>query len=110
MLLAAGAIIRLEMTRHPLLPMHTATRTGLIDTERRLDQMVLRWGRDGTVTVRHLSPTAEAGPIAIGITVQLEKKLLPRPLVATGVIKVRIDFRGSGRLGFPAIESGTAIG
>ena len=34
-----------EAPRHPLAPMHPATRAGLIETARRLDPLVLRWAR-----------------------------------------------------------------
>jgi len=44
-LMAEGGVIRSAMTRHPLLPMHAVTRAGLIDAARRLDPLVLRWGR-----------------------------------------------------------------
>jgi 4-hydroxy-tetrahydrodipicolinate synthase len=44
-LMKEGGVIRSEMTRHPLLPLHPATRAGLIETARRLDPLVLRWNR-----------------------------------------------------------------
>jgi 4-hydroxy-tetrahydrodipicolinate synthase len=44
-LMREGGIIRSEMVRHPLAPLHPATRAGLIEAARRLDPMVLRWGR-----------------------------------------------------------------
>ena len=34
-----------ETGRHPLTPLHPATRAGLIEIARRLDPLVLRWGR-----------------------------------------------------------------
>jgi 2-keto-3-deoxy-L-arabinonate dehydratase len=44
-LMQEGGVIRSEMTRHPLAPLDSATRSGLIEAARRLDPMVLRWGR-----------------------------------------------------------------
>jgi 4-hydroxy-tetrahydrodipicolinate synthase len=44
-LMHEGGVIRSETTRHPLLPLHPATRAGLIEAARRLDPLVLRWGR-----------------------------------------------------------------
>ena len=44
-LLQEGGVIGCERPRHPLSPLHPATRAGLIETARRLDPMVLRWGR-----------------------------------------------------------------
>ncbi len=40
-----GGVIACEAPRHPFAPLHPATRAGLIETARRLDPMVLRWGR-----------------------------------------------------------------
>ena len=44
-LMQEGGVIRSEMTRHPVLPLHPATRAGLIEIARRTDPLVLRWGR-----------------------------------------------------------------
>ena len=44
-LMAEGGVIRSDMTRHPVLPLHPATRAGLIEIARSTDPMVLRWGR-----------------------------------------------------------------
>ncbi len=44
-LMKEGGVIDCEAPRHPFPPMHPATRAGLIDAARRLDPMVLRWGR-----------------------------------------------------------------
>jgi dihydrodipicolinate synthase/N-acetylneuraminate lyase len=44
-LMKEGGIITCEAGRHPLPPLPPATRAGLIETARRLDPMVLRWGR-----------------------------------------------------------------
>lgn len=44
-LMQEGGVIRSETTRHPVLPLHPATRAGLIEAARRLDPLVLRWGR-----------------------------------------------------------------
>jgi 2-keto-3-deoxy-L-arabinonate dehydratase len=44
-LMKEGGVIACEAPRHPFPPLHPATRAGLIDTARRLDPLVLRWGR-----------------------------------------------------------------
>jgi len=44
-LMKEGGVIACEAPRHPLAPMHPDTRAGLIETARRLDPLVLRWGR-----------------------------------------------------------------
>ena len=44
-LMQAGSIIRSDAVRHPLAPMHPATRDGLLKIARRLDPLVLRWGK-----------------------------------------------------------------
>jgi len=44
-LMKEGGIIASDAVRHPLQPLHPATRAGLIDIARRLDPVVLRWGR-----------------------------------------------------------------
>ncbi len=44
-LMKEGGIIACEAGRHPFPPMHPDTRAGLIDTAKRLDPMVLRWGK-----------------------------------------------------------------
>ena len=44
-LMHAGGIIACEDPRHPFPAMHPAVRQGLLDTARRLDPLVLRWGR-----------------------------------------------------------------
>jgi 2-keto-3-deoxy-L-arabinonate dehydratase len=41
-LIQQGGVIRFEMTRHPVLPIHPVTRAGLIETARRTDPLVLR--------------------------------------------------------------------
>ena len=43
-LMREGGVIACESPRHPLPSLHPATRAGLIDTARRLDPLVLRWG------------------------------------------------------------------
>ena len=43
-LMKEGGVIACEAPRHPFPAMHPATRAGLIDTARRLDPLVLRWG------------------------------------------------------------------
>ena len=44
-LMKAGGVIDCEESRHPWPPMHPEVRKGLLDTARRLDPLVLRWGR-----------------------------------------------------------------
>lgn len=44
-LMQEGGVIACEAPRHPFASLHPATRAGLIETARRLDPMVLRWGR-----------------------------------------------------------------
>jgi len=44
-LMHEGGVIACDAGRHPLPPLHPATRAGLIETARRLDPVVLRWGR-----------------------------------------------------------------
>ncbi|MBR0751234.1 dihydrodipicolinate synthase family protein [Bradyrhizobium jicamae] len=43
-LMQEGGVIRSEAVRHPLQPLHPATRAGLIEIARQLDPLVLRWG------------------------------------------------------------------
>jgi dihydrodipicolinate synthase/N-acetylneuraminate lyase len=44
-LMKEGSVIASEAPRHPFAPLHPAVRAGLLDTARRLDPLVLRWGR-----------------------------------------------------------------
>jgi dihydrodipicolinate synthase/N-acetylneuraminate lyase len=44
-LMREGGVIACEAPRHPFPTMKPAVRTGLIETARRLDPLVLRWGR-----------------------------------------------------------------
>ena len=44
-LMREGGVIACEAPRAPIAPMHPATRAGLLAVARRLDPMVLRWGR-----------------------------------------------------------------
>ena len=44
-LMKEGGVIACEAPRHPFPAMNPVTRAGLIETARRLDPMVLRWGR-----------------------------------------------------------------
>jgi dihydrodipicolinate synthase/N-acetylneuraminate lyase len=44
-LMKEGGVIASDAVRHPLLPLHPATRTGLLDIARRLDPLVLRWAK-----------------------------------------------------------------
>ena len=41
----AGGVIDCEAPRHPWPAMHPAVRAGLLEVARRLDPLVLRWGR-----------------------------------------------------------------
>lgn len=44
-LMKEGGVIASDAPRHPFPPMHPAVRAGLLETARRLDPLVLRWGR-----------------------------------------------------------------
>ena len=44
-LMKEGGVIACEAPRHPLPAMHPETRRELLDIARRLDPLVLRWGR-----------------------------------------------------------------
>jgi 2-keto-3-deoxy-L-arabinonate dehydratase len=44
-LMKEGGVIASEAPRHPFPPLHPATRASLIETARRLDPLVLRWGK-----------------------------------------------------------------
>jgi len=44
-LMKEGGVIGSDAVRHPLQPLHPETRNGLIEIARRLDPMVLRWGK-----------------------------------------------------------------
>ncbi|MBS0344367.1 MAG: dihydrodipicolinate synthase family protein [Proteobacteria bacterium] len=44
-LMKEGGIIACEAPRHPFPALHPAVRAGLLETARRLDPLVLRWGR-----------------------------------------------------------------
>jgi hypothetical protein len=48
-LMKEGGVIACEAPRHPLPPMHPDTRAGLIETAKRLDPLVLRWGKDAVL-------------------------------------------------------------
>jgi dihydrodipicolinate synthase/N-acetylneuraminate lyase len=43
--MAEGGVIKSEAVRHPLEPLHPATRAGLLELARALDPVALRWGR-----------------------------------------------------------------
>jgi len=43
--MAEGGVIKSEAVRHPLEPLHPATRAGLLELARMLDPVALRWGR-----------------------------------------------------------------
>ena len=42
-LMEEGGVIRCGATRHPVPPLHPATRAGLLEIARTLDPLVLRW-------------------------------------------------------------------
>ncbi|MDR5738978.1 MULTISPECIES: dihydrodipicolinate synthase family protein [unclassified Caballeronia] len=44
-LMKEGGVIASDAVRHPLAPVHPKTREGLLEVARRLDPLVLRWGR-----------------------------------------------------------------
>jgi 2-keto-3-deoxy-L-arabinonate dehydratase len=44
-LMKEGGIIASDAVRHPIPPLHPATRAGLIEIARELDPLVLRWAR-----------------------------------------------------------------
>jgi len=44
-LMREGGVIESEAPRHPVASLHPAVRAGLVDAARRLDPLVLRWGR-----------------------------------------------------------------
>jgi 2-keto-3-deoxy-L-arabinonate dehydratase len=44
-LMREGGVIACDHVRHPLAPLHPATRAGLLEIARRLDPLVLRWAR-----------------------------------------------------------------
>ncbi|MFM1909050.1 MAG: hypothetical protein RLZZ591_2727 [Pseudomonadota bacterium] len=44
-LMKAGGVIACEAGRHPFPPMHPEVRNGVLDAARRLNPLVLRWGR-----------------------------------------------------------------
>jgi dihydrodipicolinate synthase/N-acetylneuraminate lyase len=40
-----GGVIKIEVVRHPLPPLHPATRAGLLELARAVEPLALRWGR-----------------------------------------------------------------
>jgi 4-hydroxy-tetrahydrodipicolinate synthase len=44
-LMKEGGVIKSDMVRHPLMPLHPATKAGLIEIARDLDALVLKWGK-----------------------------------------------------------------
>ena len=44
-LMREGGVIRADTVRHPLVSLHPATRAGLLEIARRLNPLVLRWGK-----------------------------------------------------------------
>jgi 4-hydroxy-tetrahydrodipicolinate synthase len=43
--MAAGGVIRSDAVRHPLEPLHPATREGLLELAREVNPLALRWGK-----------------------------------------------------------------
>lgn len=43
--MAEGGVIKCDAVRHPLEPLHPATRAGLLELARKLDPLALRWGK-----------------------------------------------------------------
>jgi dihydrodipicolinate synthase/N-acetylneuraminate lyase len=43
--MAAGGVIKSDAVRHPLEPLHPATRAGLLELAREANPLALRWGR-----------------------------------------------------------------
>ena len=43
--MAEGGVIKSDAVRHPLEPLHPATRAGLLELARELDPLALRWGK-----------------------------------------------------------------
>jgi len=43
--MAEGGVIRSEAVRHPLEPLHPATRAGLLELAREVEPLALRWGK-----------------------------------------------------------------
>jgi 4-hydroxy-tetrahydrodipicolinate synthase len=41
----AHGIIKSDAVRHPIPPLHPDTRAGLLEIARRLDPLIVRWGR-----------------------------------------------------------------
>ena len=44
-LMKEGGVIACEAPRHPIAPLHPASRAGLIELAKRLDPLVMRWGK-----------------------------------------------------------------
>jgi 4-hydroxy-tetrahydrodipicolinate synthase/2-keto-3-deoxy-L-arabinonate dehydratase len=44
-LMLEGGVIACDVPRHPIAPLHPASRAGLLEIARRLDPVVLRWGK-----------------------------------------------------------------
>ena len=44
-IMAEGGVIRSDAVRHPLEPLHPASRAGLLELARQLDPLALRWGK-----------------------------------------------------------------
>jgi dihydrodipicolinate synthase/N-acetylneuraminate lyase len=44
--MAAGGVIKSDAVRHPLEPLHPATRAGLLELAAEVNPLALRWGRD----------------------------------------------------------------
>ena len=43
--LRSGGVIKSDAVRHPLQPLHPATRAGLLELAKERDALALRWGK-----------------------------------------------------------------
>jgi 4-hydroxy-tetrahydrodipicolinate synthase len=43
--MVAGGVIKSDAVRHPLAPLHPATRAGLLELATELQPLALRWGK-----------------------------------------------------------------
>ena len=57
-----GGVIACDAPRHPFPEMSPEVRAGLLDAARRLDPLVLRWGRWSPASTRPLRPPTHARP------------------------------------------------
>lgn len=60
----AGGVIACDAPRAPWPPMHPEVRRQLLDIARRLDPLVLRWGRRGSRWPKNRAQPASSAPSA----------------------------------------------